>query len=73
MTVFELGCGPTKTKCIGSWSTIKHSDDNSLLGICCHIFRNMIDRDPKVDLQLCACYGDYREDEPSFDGNGDEL
>jgi hypothetical protein len=70
---FELGCATTKHKCIVTWSTITDSVNNSLLRVCCHIFRNMIDRNAKLELQVCACYGDYTEGEPPFDGNGDEL
>ena len=67
--VFELSCG----QCIDTWSTSKNPENSSLLGICCRIIRNVIDRNAKVELQLCACYGDYPEDEPPFDGNDDEL
>ena len=67
--VFEFGCG----QCIDTWSTSNNPENSLVLRICCHVFWNVIDRNAKVELQLCACYGDYPEDETPFDGNDGEL
>ena len=68
MPVIGFGCG----QCIDIWSTIKNPETSSWLIICCRIFRNVIDRNAKVELQLGACYRDYPA-EPPFDDNGDKL
>ena len=57
----------------GTGSAIETFHSNLLLVIGRDIFGNVIDRGTKVELQLCACYGNDPGDEPPIDGKDDEL
>jgi len=68
-----------KNECIdarstrGTESAIEILESNPVFVVGCDIFRNVMDRIAKVELQLCTCYGDKPYVEPPIYGDDDEL
>jgi len=75
---FELGCGTANHKWIDSWSTrvitsASEASGSLSLMIVRDIFRDVMDRIAKVELQLYAHHGDEPHIQPRICGNDGEL